>query len=122
MKAGAKGIPDLKISRASRCPSATGRSRSREQASGYRFVLLRAYGVNISDDRIALSWFQIRAMRHAVYDIRPILDPVMPERWQRVTFDATVNEKCAAFAQDRKISMLAPASPSCGGLTSFGSR
>ncbi len=85
-------------------------------------LLFRAHGVNVSDDRIALSRFQIRAMRHAVYDIRPILDPVMPERWQRVTFDATVNEKCAAFAQDRKISMLAPASPSCGGLTSFGSR
>ncbi len=72
--------------------------------------------MNVSDDRIALGRFQIRAMRHAVYDIRPILDPVMPERRQRVTFDATVNEKCATFAQDRKISILAPASLSRGGF------
>ncbi len=41
-------------------------------------------------------------MRHAVHDVGPIFGRVMPERRQRVAFDATVNEKRAAAFQFSK--------------------
>src|SRR5437016_2252621 len=61
---------------------------------------------DIGDDGFALSWFQTRALRHAVHDVRPIFAAVTPDHWQRMAFDAAVSEKCATFVQHRKINRL----------------
>jgi hypothetical protein len=67
--------------------------------------LPRAHCEDVGNDRIPLGMFQVRAMRHAVYDLWPILSAVTPECWERVALDATVNKQRAAFAQHRKIGM-----------------
>jgi hypothetical protein len=61
---------------------------------------------DIGDDGFALSWFQTRALRHPVHDVRPIFAAVTPDHWQRMAFDAAVSEKCATFVQHRKINRL----------------
>ena len=60
--------------------------------------MLRSHRQNIGDDAFALSRFQTRAMRHAADNTRPFVGSVMPDRRQRVAFDAAVNEKRATFA------------------------
>ena len=65
-----------------------------------------SHGQNIGDDRFALRRFQTRAMRHTVDDVRPIFGAVTREHWQRVAFDAAMDEKRAAFTQHRKFDVF----------------
>jgi hypothetical protein len=60
--------------------------------------MLRSHRQNIGHDGFALSRFQTSTMRHATDNTRPFVGPVTPRRWQRVAFDAPVNEKRATFA------------------------
>ena len=75
-------------------------------ASRGRSQFSESHSENVGNDSFALGWFQTRPMRHAVHDVWPIFNSVMPENRQRVTFDAAVNKKRATFAQHHKISML----------------
>ena len=85
-------------------------SRRVDQREFNRFATKSMFGQSrrndIGDDGFALSWFQTRALRHAVHDVRPIFAAVTPDHWQRVAFDAAVSEKCATFVQHRKINRL----------------
>ena len=67
---------------------------------------LRSNGEDVCDNRFALGRFQTRAVRHTGHDLRPVFGAIMPERWQRVAFDAATDQKRAALAQHRTIDML----------------
>ena len=60
--------------------------------------ILGSHRQNIGHDGFALSRFQTSTMRHATDNTRPFIASVMPDRGQRVAFDAAVNEKRATFA------------------------
>ena len=64
-----------------------------------QLVYLRASRENVGDDGVAFGRLQIRAVRHAVHDLRPIARVVMPDYRQRMAFDATASEKRPTLLQ-----------------------
>src|SRR6266850_1895641 len=89
-----------------RQPSSHKIDQGRFKRLATKSMLSQSHRNDIGDDGFALSWFQTRALRHAVHDVRPIFAAVTPDHWQRVAFDAAVSEKCATFVQHRKINRL----------------
>jgi hypothetical protein len=64
---------------------------------------LRANREDVREDRFAFGMRKRRAMRHCVYDPRPLFGLIPPNRRQRVTFEAAMGKQAPSFLHDGKI-------------------